>query len=274
MVAVSSPGHTHTLSLSLDGTDDHRRCSELEDLRHGKVGNSVESQIEGFDVGNVLVGRLGDEMRSEGSRQTGDTELEVVLKDLIGRPSVLSGFGIMNVLSIAHYLALSAVEGPSENNFVLAPAAVGSLLPTGNGRGVADSKLESDLLFGKAKSFGSVFDAVVNLVGAENVRHDGCLNFARLIGNRCRWLFFGSSCSKDLEKKLNLSVFGWVDIGAINRMLTRLSAATINSLQVLSDGGREAKIVVVERQNDHQADGETWVDRTLSRNRRPGFWMR
>jgi len=167
-VAVS-PGH---LSLALDRTNNHLWRPELENLWHDKVGNPVESQIEGFNVRNVTVGRLGDEMRPKGTRQTGHTELEVVLKDLIGGPPVLPGFGIVNVLSIAHYRALSAVERPSEDDFVLAPTAVGSGLSARNGRGIPDSKLEGDLLFGKAKGFRRVFDTVVNLVGAENFRHD------------------------------------------------------------------------------------------------------
>lgn len=148
------------------------RRPELKDLGHLKVRNPIQSQIKRFDVGDIPVGRLGDEMGSEGTRQTGNTELEVVLEDLIGRPSILSRLGIVNVLSVAHYLALSAVEGPNENDFVFAPAAVGSGLSAGNGGWIADSKLEGDLLFGKSKRFGSVFDAIVNLIGAEDFRHD------------------------------------------------------------------------------------------------------
>jgi len=97
----------------------------------------------------------------------------VVLEDLVGRPSVLTRFGIVNVLPVAHNLTLSAVEGPNEDDLVLASTAGGSGL-SGRHRGwVSDPKLEDDLLFGKAKGFRGVFDAVVDLVGAENFRHDG-----------------------------------------------------------------------------------------------------
>lgn len=168
----SSPGPHPSSRLALDGTDYHLRRPELKDLWHGKVGNPVDSNVEGFDVGDIPIGWLGDEMHSERTRQTGDTELEVVLKDLIGRPSVLSRFGIVNVLSVANDLALSAVETPGEDDFVLASAAVGSGFSVRHGGGIGDSKLEDDLLFGKAKGLGSVFDIVVNLVGAKDFRHD------------------------------------------------------------------------------------------------------
>lgn len=172
----SSAGGSHPSSrLSLDGTDDHLRRPELKDLWHGKVGNPVDPNVKGFDVGDIPIGRLGDEMHPERTRQTGDTELEVVLKDLIGRPSVLSRFGIVHVLSVAHDLALSAVETPGEDDVVLASTAVGSGFSVRNGGGIGDPKLELDLLFGKAKGLGGVFDSVVNLVGAKDVRHDCCL---------------------------------------------------------------------------------------------------
>jgi len=148
VVLLFSPGH---LSLALDGTDNHLRRPELKDMWHGKVGNPVESQIEGFDVGNILIGRLGDEMRSDRTRQTGDTDFEMVLKDLIGSPSVGSRFGKVDVLSVAHDLALSAVEGPNEDDFVLASAAIRSGISVRDGGGICDTKLEDDLLFGKAK---------------------------------------------------------------------------------------------------------------------------
>jgi len=70
-VAVSSASASTPLALALDGTNDHSRRPELEDLGNGKVGNPVESDIEGFDVGNIPVGRLGDEMASDRTRQTG-----------------------------------------------------------------------------------------------------------------------------------------------------------------------------------------------------------
>lgn len=70
-VSTSNPLTPLTPSLALDGTNYHLRRPELEDLGHGKVGNPVESDIEGFDVGNIPVGRLGDEMASDRTRQTG-----------------------------------------------------------------------------------------------------------------------------------------------------------------------------------------------------------
>jgi len=144
---VSPPG----LSLSLDGTDDHRRRSELKYLWHGKVGNTVETDVEGTDVGNVPVGRLGDEMGPQRSDQTRDLELEVVLKDLVGRPSVLSRFGIVDVLPVADDLALSAVERPGEDDLVFAAAAIGSGLTVRNGGGLAMPNLKMIFFLEKPK---------------------------------------------------------------------------------------------------------------------------
>ena len=166
---VSSP--TRIISLPFDGSDHHLRRPELKDLWHAKVGDPIDAQIEGFDVWNIPVGRLGDNMRSQWSRQPRHTDLKMVLKDLIGRPSVLSRFGIMNVFSVCQDGAFSAVERPRKNDFVFAATAIGSGLSGGNGGGIGDTKLEDNLLFGKPKSLGGVFDTVVDCVGAEDVRH-------------------------------------------------------------------------------------------------------
>lgn len=170
-VSSSAAAPSRGFAASLDGTGDHPGPSELIDPGHTKVGNPVQAKIEGLDVGNILVGGLGDEVRPQGSRKTRHTDLEVVLEDLIGRPSVLSGFGKVDVLSVRQNLALSAVQGPNEDDFVLGSTAVGSRFPVGDGRGIGDTKLEGDLLFGEPKGLGSVFDTVVDLVGAEDVRH-------------------------------------------------------------------------------------------------------
>lgn len=159
------------ITLSFHGTDNHLRRPELKYFGHGKIRNPVDAQIKGFDVGNIPIGRLGDEMRSQRPRQSRHTDLKVVLKDLIGRPSVLSRFAVMNVLSVAQNLALSAIEGPRKDDFVFAATAIGSILSGGYGGGIGDTKLEGDLLFGKAKGLGGVFDTVVDRVGAEDVRH-------------------------------------------------------------------------------------------------------
>lgn len=150
------------------------RSPELKDLRHTKVRNPVQSQIEGLDVGNVLIRRLGDQMPPKRTRQTRDAEFKVVLEDLIGSPSVLPRFGVVDVLSVAQDLALSAVQRPNENDFVLAPTAAGSRSSTRYCGGIGNTKLKDNPLLGKSKGLRSVFDAIVNLVRAENVRHICC----------------------------------------------------------------------------------------------------
>jgi len=97
--------------------------------------------------------------------------LPVVLEDLVGRPSVLSRFGIVNVLTVAQNLTFSAVEGPDEDDLVLASTAGGSGLSSRHRGGVGDPKLKDDLLFGKTKGPRGVFHAVIDLVGTENFRH-------------------------------------------------------------------------------------------------------
>lgn len=126
-------------------------------------------------MGNVSVGGLGDEVRPERPVQTSDTKLEMMLEDLVGGPSILSRFRIMNVLSVTHDLALSAIEGPNENDFVLTATAGGSGFSVCESRGIGDTKLEDNLLFRKAKGLRGVFDRIVNLVGAEYIRHDDAL---------------------------------------------------------------------------------------------------
>jgi len=81
----------------------------------------------------------------------------------------------MNVLSVTHDLAFSAVEGPDENDFVLTTAAGGSGFSVRKSGGIGDTKLEGNLLFRKAKGPRGVFDHEVNRVGAEDVRHDYAL---------------------------------------------------------------------------------------------------
>ena len=108
----------------------------------------------------------------------------MVLEDLVSRPSILSRFGVMDVLPIAEDLTLSTVERPNEDDFVLASTASRSRGSTRNGGGIGDSKFESDLFLGKTKGLGSIFDRVVDLVWAKDVRH-GCF---RNIRERTRFL--------------------------------------------------------------------------------------
>jgi len=173
VAAAVSAVATSLSPLALDGTDNHLRPPELIDFGKRKVGDPVDAQVEGFDVGNILVGWLGDEVGPERTGESGHAKLERVLKDLVGRPSVLSRFGVVDVLPVQEDLALSTIEGPGENDLVLAPATVRTSLTVGYCGGIGDAELEGDSLFGKPKGLGGVFDTVVDLIGAEDIRHGG-----------------------------------------------------------------------------------------------------
>mmetsp|Transcript_24019 Transcript_24019/g.56697 ORF Transcript_24019/g.56697 Transcript_24019/m.56697 type:complete len:212 (-) Transcript_24019:165-800(-) len=180
------------LWLALDRTDNRLRRPELIDLWHSEVGNSVETQIEGLDVGNIPIRRLGDQMGSKWTRQTGNPYFKLVLEDLVGRPSVLSRFRVMDVLPVAEDLTLSTVERPNEDDLVLASTTAGSQSSARNGRGISDSKFESDPFLGKSKRLRRIFDAIVNLIWAENVGHV-CIGFRERRGFRkieCVWRRF------------------------------------------------------------------------------------
>jgi hypothetical protein len=79
---------------------DHLRCSQLKDLGHFEVGASIDSQVKRLDLRHISIGWLRNEMCSKWRGDTGHTEGEMMLKDLICRPTVLSSFRVMHVLSV------------------------------------------------------------------------------------------------------------------------------------------------------------------------------
>lgn len=78
----------------------------------------------------------------------------------------------MDVLPITKDLTLATVERPNEDDFVLASTAGGSRISIRDGGRISDAKLEGYLLLRKTKGLRRILDIVVNLVRAENVRHN------------------------------------------------------------------------------------------------------
>jgi len=95
-------------------------------------------------------------MTSERLTEPRHSQVEMMLKDLIRCPSILSRFRVMNILAICQDLALARVERPNKDDFVLRPSAVGSSESIPQGLSVAHAKLEGDSLLGEAKGFGSI----------------------------------------------------------------------------------------------------------------------
>jgi len=94
-----------------------------------------------------------------------------MLKDLIGCPAILARLRKMDILTVGQNLALSAIQGPNENYFVLAPSAVRPSHSLRNGFIVSDAKLERHTLFRETEFLGSVLLSVVHLVRSERRRH-------------------------------------------------------------------------------------------------------
>jgi hypothetical protein len=150
-----SPAAPHTAAVpaaasAVEGAGDHLGRPQLEDFGHAKVRNPVDAQIEWLDLGHVPVGRLGDQVTPKGDGRVRDTEGERVLEDLIGRPTVLSALRVMDILPIRQDLTLPAVEGPGEDDLVLASAAVGPREALRKTFLVGNAELEGDLLLGEA----------------------------------------------------------------------------------------------------------------------------
>ena len=88
--------------------------------------------------------------------KAGDSQVEVMLKDLVGSPPILARFRVVHILPIGQDLALPRVERPNEDDFVFAPSAVGSGESIVQGLVVGNAKLEGDSLFRESKGFGGI----------------------------------------------------------------------------------------------------------------------
>ncbi len=109
---------------AFDRSTDHLGTSKLKDLRKGKEGDSIDSQVKRLYRWNISVGGLRNQMASKRCTKVGDTHLKVVLKDLIGGPTVQSRLGIVYIFTIGKNLSLAAVETPRKDDFVLTSAAM------------------------------------------------------------------------------------------------------------------------------------------------------
>lgn len=85
-------------------------------------------------------------MTPKGGGQTRHADGELMLEDLIRRPSILPRLGVMDILTIGQNLTLSTVEGPCKDDFVFAATAVGPLETLRETFSAGHPKFESDLL--------------------------------------------------------------------------------------------------------------------------------
>jgi hypothetical protein len=88
------------ITIAFDGTTNHLRRSQLKDFGKGKKGNPINAQIKGMHRWNIPIGRLGNQMSTEGDVESRNANLKMMLKDLITRPTILTRFGKVNVLAI------------------------------------------------------------------------------------------------------------------------------------------------------------------------------
>lgn len=109
-----------------DWTTNHLRRPQLKDFGHAKVRHSIDAQIKRLDLRHISIGRLCDQVTAEGSGQSRHTNKELMLKDLIGRPSILSRLRVMDILPVGKNLTLSAVEGPGKDDFMFTAPTVRS----------------------------------------------------------------------------------------------------------------------------------------------------
>jgi hypothetical protein len=126
-------------------------------------------------------------MTSDRGAKVGDAELELMLKDLIGRPPIQARLGVVHVPSVGHDLPLAAVQTPGKDDFMFAPATMSPRQALRDGLRVRHAELEGDLLLGKSKRLGRVLHAVIDLVRG---KHGGGAWWVLGYGARVRELRF------------------------------------------------------------------------------------